>query len=174
MSAVPAASRDEAKAYLRLDGTAEDGLIDGLVASATQLCEAFTGQVLIARAVEEAVPAGGAWHRLSSAPVSAIEKVEALAADGSAEMLPKGAYTADIDANGAGWVRLERAGAAGRLRVTYQAGLASEAAAVPAPLKQGIVRLVAHLYAHRDAPGDAGPPAAVAALWRPWRRMRLA
>jgi len=30
------------------------------------------------------------------------------------------------------------------------------------------------MFAHRDAPDDAGPPAVVAALWRPWRRMRLA
>lgn len=39
------------------------------------------------------------------------------------------------------------------------------------PLRQGIVRLVAHMHLHRD--GDQSPPAAVAALWRPWRRMRL-
>jgi uncharacterized phiE125 gp8 family phage protein len=174
MSGAPAVARDDAKAYLRLDGTAEDALIDGLIASATRLCEAFTGQVLVARAVEETVRAGTAWHRLSSAPVRAIGIVEALAADGTAETLPEGAYTADIDANGAGWVRLEQAGGAGRLRVPYEAGLANDAASVPEPLKQGIVRLVAHLYAHRDAAGDAGPPAAVAALWRPWRRMRLA
>lgn len=43
---------------------------------------------------------------------------------------------------------------------------------VPPPaVVQGIIRLAAHLYAHRD--DDAGPPAAVAALWRPYRQMRL-
>ena len=41
------------------------------------------------------------------------------------------------------------------------------------PVRQGILRLVAHLFLHRDAVADQGPPAAVAALWRPWRRMRL-
>jgi uncharacterized phiE125 gp8 family phage protein len=59
-------------------------------------------------------------------------------------------------------------------RVAVEAGLAEDWNGVPEPLRQGIVRLTAHLYAHRDAAGDAGPPAAVAALWRPWRRMRLA
>ena len=170
----PAVSREEAKAYLRLDGTAEDALIDGLIASATGLCEAFTGQLLIARAVEDIVPGGTAWRRLSCTPVRTIDGVVALAVDGTGEPLPEGGFATDIDANGDGWVRAAQAGAATRLRVSYEAGLASEAAGVPEALKQGIVRLVAHLHAHRDAAGDAGPPAAVAALWRPWRRMRLA
>jgi hypothetical protein len=43
---------------------------------------------------------------------------------------------------------------------------------VPEPLRQGIVRLAAHLYAARGEV-EAVPPAAVAALWRPWRRVRL-
>ncbi|MFD1952261.1 head-tail connector protein [Sphingomonas arantia] len=42
---------------------------------------------------------------------------------------------------------------------------------VPAAVAQGIVRLAAHFHAHRD--DDAGPPAVVAALWRPYRQMRL-
>lgn len=45
--------------------------------------------------------------------------------------------------------------------------------AVPEPLRQGIVRLVAHLFSHRDAADAGPPPTAVAALWRPYRQMRL-
>jgi hypothetical protein len=43
--------------------------------------------------------------------------------------------------------------------------------AVPAPVAQGVAMLAAHLFDHRES--DALPPAAVAALWRPYRRMRL-
>jgi hypothetical protein len=43
--------------------------------------------------------------------------------------------------------------------------------ALPAPVMQGVVLLAAHLFEHRDA--SAAPPAAVAALWRPYRRLRL-
>ena len=43
--------------------------------------------------------------------------------------------------------------------------------AVPAPIAQGVAMLVAHLFDARG--GDAAPPAAVAALWRPWRQVRL-
>ena len=40
-------------------------------------------------------------------------------------------------------------------------------------LRLGIIRLVAHLYTHRDRDDVGGVPTAVVALWRPWRRMRL-
>ena len=43
--------------------------------------------------------------------------------------------------------------------------------AVPAPLAHGVAMLAAHLFDHRES--DAMPPAAVAALWRPYRRVRL-
>ena len=42
-------------------------------------------------------------------------------------------------------------------------------------LRHGIVRHAAHQYRERDAGLEGGsyPPAAVAALWRPWRTLRL-
>ena len=165
---------DEAKAYLRIDGEEEDGLIAALVRSATNLCEGFIGQALIARAVVETVPAAGAWRRLSVTPVRAISGVDGLPAGGTAFALPVDAFAIDIDANGDGWVRVAQPGSAARVAVHYQAGLAADWNGVPEALRQGIVRLVAHLFSHRDATGDgAEPPTAVAALWRPWRRMRL-
>lgn len=171
--AAPAVSVDEAKAYLRIESEAEDELLAGLVRTATGLCEGFTGQALIAREVRETIPAQAEWRRLARTPVRAISGVEGLPAEGSAFALPADAYAIDIDANGDGWVRVIRQGTAGRAIVTYEAGIAAEAAGVPEAVRQGIVRLVAHLFSHRDAADDAGPPAAVAALWRPWRRMRL-
>ena len=44
---------------------------------------------------------------------------------------------------------------------------------VPEPIRQGVLRLVAHLFTTRDG-SDGEPPAAVTALWRPYRRMKLA
>ena len=81
------------------------------------------------------------------------------------------AYAVDIDGRGEGWVRASSGG--GRVRVTAEAGLATGWSGLPGAIRQGAVRLAAHLFAHRDAADDAGPPAAVAALWRPYRRMRL-
>lgn len=172
-SALTAVSVEEARAWLRIDGEAEDATIAGLIRVASGLCEQFIGQVLMTRVVSETLPATGGWQRLGQGPVRNIGGVDGLPAEGAAFALPVDGYAIDIDAGGDGWVRIDRAGIAGRVIVTYEAGLAADANAVPEPLRQGILRLVAHCHAHRDAPDDAGPPAAVAALWRPFRRMRL-
>ena len=45
---------------------------------------------------------------------------------------------------------------------------------VPPALGEGILRYAAHLYRERDRPGSDTPmPTAVAALWRPFRELRL-
>ncbi len=162
------------KDFLRIEHAREDALLDGFVATAASLCEAFTGRVLIERACRKTVAADGEWQRLAATPVKNVTAVSALPADGAAAVaMTPPAYELMIDASGDGWVRGRMAGA-NRLRVSFVAGMVAEAGAVPEALTQGMLRLVAHLYTHRDAAEDKGPPAAVAALWRPWRRMRLA
>ena len=157
----------DAKAYLRVDGTGEDAGIAMLVGSATAVCEAFGGVTLIARTFEEALDAAGGWVRLSRTPVREIAGVT----DARGAALPVEAYATDIDANGDGWVRLTAGSAP--VRVRYRAGLAESWGDLPAPLTGGVVRLAAHLWAGRGGAGDGPPPAAVTALWRPYRRMRL-
>lgn len=157
----------EAKAFLRIASSEEDALLAGLLRSAIATCEAFTGRLMIARDVTETVPAAPGWVRLSAAPVGAIGTVAAVDGEGEETALAPSGYAVDIDAAGEGWVRAAAGGS--RIRVGYRAGLAEDWNGVPEPLRQGVVRLAAHLYAERE--GD--PPAAVTALWRPWRRMRL-
>lgn len=159
---------DEVKAYLRLDGSGEDALIAGFIRTATALAEAFTGLRLIARDIDEAVAVSPAWQRLTALPVVAITGV-----DGPSGPLPGSAFETDIDLSGTGWVRIVDGGGAKRATVRYRAGLGPDWTGVPEPVRQGIVRLVAHLHAYRDAPDVPGLPTAVAALWRPWRRLRL-
>jgi uncharacterized phiE125 gp8 family phage protein len=176
-SPIPGASlagaRDEAKAYLRIEHDAEDALLDRLLAEAVVMAEAFTAQMLISRDVVEVRSAGSGWQRLSATPVRAITMVQGLPVDGAPFVLPVGDYAIDIDSNADGWLRVANPGAAGRVRMLLVAGLAPDWAGLPEPLRLGILRLAAHSHAHRDAADDAGPPAAVAALLRPWRRMRL-
>lgn len=166
------AATEAAKGYLRVETADEDGLIERLVASAAGLCEAFTGQALIRRGFTELLPRTCGWQRLGRTPVSAVTGVEEVRADGGSVPLASADYAVDIDANGDGWVRVSGAGG-GRIRVAYQAGLAAHWGAAPEALRQGILRLAAHFYAHRSEASDPGPPAAVTALWRPWRRLRL-
>lgn len=154
----------ELKMFARIAGGEEDALAAALVASAAALCERFIGQALLAREFGEVIAAGG-WTRLARTPVAAVVAV----ADMGGAALPVADYAVDIDANGDGWVRLD--GPARRARVRYRAGLAAAWGDAPEALRHGIVRLAAHLFAKRAA--DAPPPAAVTALWRPWRRMRI-
>lgn len=163
----------EAKAYLRMAGSDEDALAARLLRAAAEQCEQFTGKVLLARPFQETMAASAAWQRLRRSPVQAITAVEALRPDGLAAALPAEGYAIDIDARGDGWVRVTAAGEATRVRVTYSAGLAAGWSAAPEALRHGIVRLAAHLYTHRDEEKGGAPPAAVTALWRPWRRLGL-
>ena len=68
-------------------------------------------------------------------------------------------------------MRVIAPGAAGRVAVSFTAGLAADWGALPPPLAQGVAMLIAHLFNDRD--GGRAPPAAVAALLRPYRAMRL-
>jgi uncharacterized phiE125 gp8 family phage protein len=175
--AEPALSLPEVQAFVRVERGEEEALLAGMLRTATALCEAFINRVLIARPFDETIIVSGQWQRLTLSPVRSIDGVEALAADGTATPLAAAAYAVDIDAVGDGWVRLADASGATRARVSGTAGMASGTNEVPEPLRHGILRLVGHLFASRDGGGVRGPgsepPAAVTALWRPFRRMRL-
>lgn len=166
-----AVSMAEAQAYARVETGEEEALLAALVRTASALCESFTGQVLVARPFEEVLPPGGQWQRLGLTPVRTIDEVALLAPEGTATVFPSGEFEIDIDSRGDGWVRVH--GGGGKIRVRGEAGMAVDANGIPEPLRQGILRLIAHLFATRDGSGGE-PPAAVTALWRPYRRMRLA
>ena len=166
--AQPAGTLSEAQAYLRVETGEEEALLAGLIRTASGLCESFLNQVLIARDFSAELPASGKWERLPMTPVKSITGVVAI--DGTP--LASGSHEVDIDFNGDGWVRVTSSGVP-RVRVTGTAGIASDPNGVPEPIRQGVLRLGAHLFASRDGPGGE-PPAAVTALWRPYRRMRLA
>lgn len=163
-----AVSLAECKAYLRLERDDEDALLAGFIRTAMALCEAFTGQWLVIRAGEQRLACDGSWQRIAAQPVVSVTGVH-----DAGGALPAATYESDIDLAGSGWVRLLDTGAAASPLVRFRAGLGVDWNGIPEPLRQGLVRLVVHLFTHRDAV-DAGPtPAAVPAMWRPWRRMRL-
>jgi len=171
--AEPAVTLAEAQAFLRLETGQEEALLAGLIRSASALCEAFLNQVVMARDFTVDVVAGSAWTRLPVTPVREIGAVERIDAGGVAAALPPASFAIDVDVSGDGWVRLTDPSHAGRLRVSGRAGMADDANGIAEPIRHGVLRLVGHLFTARDGEGGE-PPAAVTALWRPYRRMRLA
>jgi uncharacterized phiE125 gp8 family phage protein len=166
-NAEPIVTLAEAQAFARIDTGEEEALVAGLIRSASCLCEAFLGQVVVEREFAEAIPQRTEWQRLSIAPVRAISEVTV-----GGVSLPASGYATDIDAHGCGWVRLVNPGSSGAAQVSGSAGLALSQNGVPEAIRQGVLRLVAHLFTARD--GEGGEiPAAVTALWRPFRRTRL-
>ena len=161
-----------ARGYLRITGGGEDAVLGALARAAFGVGEDFTGLSLVERAFEDVLPASASWTPLAHEPVTVILGVTALPVGAEPFVLPPAAYAVDIDGDGRGWVRVVAPGSAARVAVSYRAGLAAGWEGLPAGIAHGLVMLVAHLF---DARGrDSAPPAAVAALWRPHRRMRLA
>lgn len=170
---VTGAPLDELKQWLGISRDAEDAQLAGLLRASLDLCEAFTGQVPLEASCEERLEAGTDWAHLSAGPVRAITAVDGRSRDGQAVALDPAGYEIDIGADGTGRVRnLHAAGtAAPVLVVTFVAGLAAQWASLPEALKHGVIRLAAHHYRGRGESEDSGPPASVAALWRPWKRL---
>jgi uncharacterized phiE125 gp8 family phage protein len=161
----------ECKAALRLERDDEDAVLAGHIRAAMALCEAFIGQWLIAREGEQRLAGDLAWQRLLATPVQQVSGVFL-----AGEAVAAAAWESDIAADGCGWVRLVAippGATPATLVVRFRAGLGADWNGVPEPLRAGVVRLVSHLFSHRDAADAGPPPAAVAALWRPWRRLQL-
>lgn len=165
----------ELKAWLGISTTRDDAELTGLIRTALELCEGFIGVMPLASGCEEVLPTGGQWQTLATRPVQSITAVLAIAVDGTRTTLAATDYEIDIDAEGTGSVRLIRPLNQTRVAVRFTAGLAEGWDTLPDAIQQGLVRWAA--YQHRARETDkamAGPPASVAALWRPWRRMRIA
>lgn len=171
--AAAAVTMSEAQAYVRTETGEEEAVLAGLIRTASAVCEGFLNRVVIAREFSVDVPASGCWERLPLTPVRSIAGAEAIDSAGATAPMPSSSYSIDIDSSGDGWVRVTNGEWPGRLRVSGNAGLADSENDVPEPIRQGVLRLVAHLFTSRDGPGG-DPPAAVTALWRPYRRLRLA
>lgn len=164
---------DEARAYLRLEGAEEHPSLGAVLLAAIGHAEAYLGQLLVRRIARTTVPASLQWQRHPAFPVTMVTEVTGIPAEGASFVLGPDAYKVDIDYRGEAWLRVPQPGAAGRIEVAVEAGLVPDWSSLPEAIRLAVLRLAAHLHAHRDNPDDIGPPEGVATLLRPWRRTRL-
>ena len=168
------AALGELKSWLGISTSTEDTLLIALIGAAAEACEGFTGAMPLQQGCEEILASSPGWQRLGTRPVQAITGVEGIPAEGPRFALASDAYDIELEADGGAMVRVPRPGAAGRVAIRFVAGLVPGWGSLPDGLRHGIVRLAAHLHRGRELADAGTPPAAVAALWRPWRRVRLA
>jgi uncharacterized phiE125 gp8 family phage protein len=171
---------DETKGFLRVDQDNDDALVSSLITAARQLCEGYTGRSLVSRGYSLFFDR---WPKLRVIelpypPLLSVAEVNIYAPDNSFITLDPAGYYADtaggriVLADGA--VRPRPGRAANGIEIRYTAGYGAAGEDVPAPLRQGMLMLVAHLYEHRgDSPDQALPVSCAAALFRPYRLMGL-
>ncbi|KQX41965.1 hypothetical protein ASD04_18035 [Devosia sp. Root436] len=171
----------EAKAFLKVDDTAEDGLIATLIGAARLHVEGVTGRALLAqswRVVLDDWPADRVV-KLPVTPFMAVTEINAYDADGAAHEVPLAQFLSDPDrlllpADVAGMpVLRERQG----IEVDYVAGFGTEPEDVPADMRQALLALVGYWFEHRDAVIVAGSGAVVPSgfdrLVAGYKRVRL-
>jgi uncharacterized phiE125 gp8 family phage protein len=166
---LPSAALAELKQWLGITVAADDVSLTHLLAAAMETCESFTGRMPLLQTCREALAAQGGWQMLATRPVVSVLAVER--SDGTA--LDADAFALELEADGSARVRLF-ASEPGMV-VRFTAGLAPSWGELPEALRHGVIRLAAHQHREREGSGAAPiPPASVVALWRPWRRVRLA
>lgn len=158
----------EAKAHLRLTQDDEDAMISRLIVAARRLVEAQTGLVLIRQGWTVRL---ARWpdDRAIRLPLAPLLSIDAVTAGGVA--LDASLLVADT---AAGEVRLLRGAItpAGAIMVSLTAGFGA-ADDVPAPIRQALLMIVAHLYEQRGSETPPPLPLTLQALLAPYREVRL-
>lgn len=157
----------EVQGYARVETGEEEALLAGLLRTASELCETFLNQALLVRSFELDFRSNEGWTML---PIQPVRSVTSVRRSGATAALAAAAYRCDIDFDG----RCHLAGLpVGETFVASgQAGLATDPSDVPEPIRQGILRLAAAMFANRDGQGGELPKT-VTALWRPYRKAGL-
>lgn len=177
-------TRDESKLHCRIDTTADDTYIDGLIVAAREFVELQTRRALISqtwRLVLDNWPGGSGpwWDGVREGIISmvdaaqyvdirkggflAITSVVTVNEDGTTTTWDSANYYA-VTRNGMGRL-VKVAGAtwpiiaipvrqAGGIVITFTAGYGTTAASVPASLRQAIKDIVLHWYETREAVGE--------------------
>lgn len=182
--AVEPVALEEVKAHLRVDGDAEDALIASLALTSRLHIEAALGLALVTQGWTlqlDRWPRDGVV-KIPLWPVASIDEVRVIDADGLPQTIAPASFTVDVASRPARIVvdvtAMPRPGrSVAGIGIDFVAGYGPDANAVPAPLRQALMLLIAHWYEHRD-PIEVGAPSTVVPhsvnrLLVPYRPVRL-
>jgi hypothetical protein len=199
---LPPSALAELKDWLGITTTVDDTGLSALLATALDVCADFIGMMPLACTAEENIPLPTdrrpipgpmewqtrcypadwrlpmrrpGFYTLDTRPVTGVVSVQGLLPDGTRTNMTSDEYELRLDADGSCAIRVNNPVELNRGVVRFTAGMASDWTTLPEPLRHGVMRLAAYQYRNRDTGlAEALPPATVSALWRPWRRLRLA
>ena len=156
--AVEPVSVAEARAHLRVDSTAEDALIAGLISAAREWVEQSTRRSLITQTwrlrLEELDD--DECIELPRPPLQSVSSFVYVDSAGNSQTWASSNYLVSTDCEpgelsvvfGEVWPPIREQEDA--VTITYVAGYGATGASVPAPLKTAILLLVGHWYANRE------------------------
>jgi uncharacterized phiE125 gp8 family phage protein len=160
----------DAKAYLRLEHDAEDGLVTTLIAAAARQVEKMTRRVLVAQRwrLDVALPEDGGFVALRPRPVREVEAVRLARSDGTLQTLDPEAWRFDWAGERLSFATRPVGGRRVEIDLAVGYGAPED---VPEPLRLAVRRLVADAFERRS--GADGPPADVLGLVAPYQDLRL-
>lgn len=158
-------SRDDLKAHLRIDTSAEDGFLDTLLAAARSKLEKDTRRAINTQTLKlymDKFP-NGSWLELPRPPLISVTSITYTDTDGnSGQTYSSSNYQVDAKST-PGMIRLGRSvtgwpsvlsDTLNAVTITYTAGYGATNASVPADLRHALKLLYGHWYTNRDALGS--------------------
>lgn len=147
-----AVSLDDAKLQLRIDGTAEDALVESWVKGITEHAEHYTGRAFVNQGLRVTLDSFPAAIRLDRSPVVSVESVKFYDANNVLQTLNSADYVVDnvsepgyiVPAPGKAWpVTADRINA---VSVDFTAGYGVDSASVPNGIKLYIIAKLVEQY----------------------------
>lgn len=163
------------KAFLFIDGTAEDSLITALISAARQNVEQYIGQSILHQARTLTImnaPSVAIFNLVG--PLASVQSIQKIDDEEVTTTLDAATYAVVPSLNqvllrsNAG---LLSALGTERIIVNYTSGFGEIGADVPPPINQAILHTVAHGYEHRET--DEPLPPVAKMLLQPFRKIPL-
>jgi uncharacterized phiE125 gp8 family phage protein len=165
----------DAKLHLQVDHSADDALITRLITVAREHCEAFTGRVLGTQTFAQTQEDFSLWCPIFAAPLVSVESITYVDGNGVTQTWNAAEYRVIKRANAYGSIEPAYGFAYPAVRCQSDAVVISFTAgeAASASLIAGMLLLIGHLYANREAvvidKSAVTLPLAVESLWTPYR-----
>lgn len=164
------------------DDDAQDVVLESVLRSALSALEARVSKAIYRRAFLWKLASWRGFRReeLPLAPVSSVSEIRIREADGSATLVPAGAYGLEVDTHRPCVVArggsLPTVPVSGGIEIEFEAGYGLAWGEIPADLRRAVLMLAAHYHEHRHLEGERGNsqlPFGVASLLEPYRPVRL-